>query len=172
MSGATLYEIGSELKRIYAELETNGGELTPDLEVALDAAEPAFDVKVERTALMCRMFAAQRTAVDTEIKRLEALKKSAESAEKALKARILEWMTRLGKDVVRGTLITPRVQNSPAAVRHALTPTEINRLPLRFVRFIPASVELDSREVIAAYNAGEELPPGVSVERGKHVRFY
>lgn len=175
MAGPTLYELGAELEPIYAELEANGGELTEELAKRLDVAEGDFDAKAERVALMCRTFATQRLAVSTERKRLEARESALEKAEANLKRYLLETMRRVGRDGVRGTLVTVRVQDSPPAVRSILQAIDLEALRLAqpaYVRVTPEVVALDSRAVLEAYQKGASLPEGVSVERGKHVRFY
>ena len=49
-----LWEIGDKYAEVLDKLEANGGELTPELEAALDAIEDDFDEKVRRVAAMIR----------------------------------------------------------------------------------------------------------------------
>jgi hypothetical protein len=84
-------------------------------------------------------------------------------------------MTRVGRDKVRGELISPAVQASPPSVKHSLTKPELEALRTKRPEWVRASeveLSLDKAAVLEAYQKGAVLPDGVTVERGKHVRFY
>lgn len=97
---ATLFNITAEQKRINEALMESGGELTPELEEALLINAENFAVKVEGYATSIHQFEAFAEAADAEIKRLMALKKSAQGAAKRLKDNLAYGMEVMGYDKV------------------------------------------------------------------------
>ena len=82
---ATLFDITAEQRRINDALMESGGELTPELEEALLVNAENFAVKVEGYAASIRKFDALAEAADAEIKRIQAIKKTATNSAKRLK---------------------------------------------------------------------------------------
>lgn len=97
---ATLFNITAEQRRINDALMESGGELTPELEEALVINAENFAVKVEGYATSIHQFEAFAEAADAEIKRLMALKKSAQGAVKRLKDNLAYGMEVMGYDKV------------------------------------------------------------------------
>lgn len=97
---ATLFNITAEQRRINDALMESGGELTPELEEALLINAENFAVKVEGYATSIHQFEAFAEAADAEIKRLMALKKSAQGAVKRLKDNLAYGMEVMGYDKV------------------------------------------------------------------------
>lgn len=97
---ATLFNITAEQKRINDALMESGGELTPELEEALVINAENFAVKAEGYATSIHQFEAYAEAADAEIKRLTALKKSAQGAAKRLKDNLAYGMEVMGYDKV------------------------------------------------------------------------
>jgi hypothetical protein len=97
---ATLFNITAEQRRINDALMESGGELTPELEEALLINSENFAVKVEGYATSIHQFEAFADAADAEIKRLMALKKSAQGAAKRLKDNLAYGMEVMGYDKV------------------------------------------------------------------------
>lgn len=97
---ATLFNITAEQRRINDALMESGGELTPELEEALIINAENFAVKVEGYATSIHQFEAFAEAADAEIKRLMALKKSAQGAVKRLKDNLAYGMEVMGYDKV------------------------------------------------------------------------
>ena len=96
----TLFNITAEQKRINDALMELDGELTPELEEALLINAENFAVKVEGYATSIHQFEAYAEAADAEIKRLTALKKSAQGAAKRLKDNLAYGMEVMGYDKV------------------------------------------------------------------------
>ncbi|MBR5200033.1 MAG: siphovirus Gp157 family protein [Bacteroidales bacterium] len=80
----------------------NGGELTPELEQALVETEQSLATKVDGYNHLIRSFSSKADIIDAEIKRLTALKKTAENAEKRLKQHICDTMGMFGIDKLEG----------------------------------------------------------------------
>ena len=96
----TLFNITAEQKRINDALMESGSELTPELEEALVINAENFAVKAEGYAISIHLFEAYAEAADAEIKRLMALKKSAQGAVKRLKDNLAYGMEVMGYDKV------------------------------------------------------------------------
>lgn len=168
-----LYETTDELLTVREFLlESEDGELTPEMEQLLDHATGNFDEKVERVALVIRELVASAKGINDEAERLAARARSAERAASRLKAYLLAQLLRADVKKVERPLATVRVQANPPSVRSSLAPEAV--LALRqtpLVRVIPERVELDSKSIITAWKAGEALPEGVTVEQGCHLRI-
>ena len=94
----SLFKITSEQVRINDMLMETGGELTPELEEALIINAENFQLKVEGYATSIHRFDALEEAADAEIKRLMAIKKSAQGAQKRLKDTLAYAMDTFGYD--------------------------------------------------------------------------
>lgn len=97
-----LYQLTAEQARIEELLEQNGGEITPEIEEALTLTAEALPKKVDGYGVLIRQFAAAEAACDAEIKRLQALKKTAQNAQRGMKERILYAMQTFGFDRLNG----------------------------------------------------------------------
>lgn len=95
---ATLFDITAEQRRINDALMESGGELTPELEEALLVNAENFAVKVEGYTTSIRKFDALAEAADAEIKRIQAIKKSATNSAKRLKESLAYGMEVMGMD--------------------------------------------------------------------------
>jgi len=147
----------------------------PELQQLLELAEMDFKVKAERVALVARERALTAKAIGEEIERLTALKKSAESAERGLKAYLKFCLERVGLTRVDGTLARVALQkNSQPSVTTALQANELYALPeaQRFVtREETVIYSLDRAAILAAWKEGQALPASIVVEQGCHIRI-
>ena len=73
---SSLFNISGELRELYAEIEEMGGELTDEMAEQLAITEENFKDKVEGYANIIKSLQSDIVAIDTESKRLDALKKS------------------------------------------------------------------------------------------------
>ena len=87
------------------------------LKDTLDSIDDAINVKIENTAYVVKQLDANVAAIDTEIKRLQAMKSAQSNNAKNLKLYIQESMEKVGLDKVQGNLIKVAIQNNPASVR-------------------------------------------------------
>lgn len=126
---ATLFNITAEQRRINEALMESGGELTPELEEALLINSENFAVKVEGYATSIHQFEAFAEAADAEIKRLMALKKSAQGAAKRLKDNLAYGMEVMGYDKVDMGLHKLSFRNSTA-----VNITDEVRIPNQYIK--------------------------------------
>jgi hypothetical protein len=163
----TLWAISDELEEIAALIAENGGELTPDLESALDRLEGEFSAKVERVALFVRQAELHAEGAKAEKDRLAAIQKANEQAAAGLKRYLLGIMERHGRD---------KVDTPKARVRRVLSPPSYRwtgdtyeQIPDAFRRTrVVCSLDVDA--VKKAIEAGEDVPAGVVIDRNHHIR--
>lgn len=94
----------------------NGGELTPELEQALTETQESLVAKTDSYGALIRKFDAASVSIDAEIKRLQALKKTAVNAAERLKERVLYSMENNGIDKLDGTYTKFSLRNSTRTV--------------------------------------------------------
>lgn len=71
-----IFEITQELQDVFAELEENGGELTPELEQQLTVTQNDFKQKVKSYSELIKCTEAEIKLIDEEVDRLKTLKES------------------------------------------------------------------------------------------------
>jgi hypothetical protein len=102
MENKSLFQLSADMAAIEDALWETGGELTPELEQALTETQQSLVVKTDGYNALIRKFASQADVIDAEIKRLTALKKTCQNAEKRLKNHICETMGAFGIDKLEG----------------------------------------------------------------------
>ena len=125
-------------------LYETGGELTPEIEEALTETAQSLAVKTDSYNALIRKFGAQADVIDAEIKRLTALKKTCQNAEKRLKMHICDTMQEFGIEKLEGTYCKMSLAKS-------------------------TRTETDDERLMEAYQAavdelGATLPPYLSLE--------
>lgn len=111
---ASLWNLTSDLAAIEEALMENGGELTPEIEEALNANTEALATKIDGYAAVIRKQDAFLAAIDAEIKRLQALKKTRTNAAKSLKQYLLDAMQMHGIRKIEGATCTASLRKSTA----------------------------------------------------------
>lgn len=96
MENRTLFQLTADMTAIEDALWENGGELTPELEQALTETQESLVAKTDSYGALIRKFDAATVSIDAEIKRLQALKKTASNAVERLKERVLYSMETCG----------------------------------------------------------------------------
>lgn len=113
---SSLFHISQEYRQIASILEQNGGELTPELEEALNDNTQALQVKASNIAFVIRDFELDAEKIAKEIERLQKLQKSKLNAKERLKAYLKQNMEATGITEIKCDLVTVRLQNSRASV--------------------------------------------------------
>lgn len=139
----TLFQLSSDMKAIEDALWESGGELTPELESAMAENAESMAKKVDAYNAVIRSFAYKEDVLASEIKRLTALKKVAENAQKRIKKHILDTMTSFGIEKLEGSYCRLGTRSS--------TSTEVDEEVLLS----------PYRKMVEELNA--QLPPYVSV---------
>ena len=113
---ATLYELTAAQSAIEDALYENGGELTPELEDQLAETREALPAKIDGYNHILARLAGMEAAADAEIKRLQALKKTAQNAQKSLKGHLLNAMQTFGIEKIEGSTCKVFRKANPASV--------------------------------------------------------
>lgn len=174
MAGMTLYEATAALAITDEWLEEFGGELTPELEAAIEQAEGDFATKAERVALKVKALEAEAKAIKEEEERLATRRKARENGAKSLKTYLGRMLEAAGKDKVNGTLVTVAFQNNPPSVvvPDGADLAELAEAGAPGIEHIPASYAVNKRAVLDAYKANpDSLPNGWAVVQGRSVRI-
>lgn len=173
MTTTPLYALADAREVLDRIVDDAEGELTPEIEAALDALDGAVTEKIERVALYIRERSARGKAVKEERDRLDAIVKREERTADSLKAYLMRNMERIGKTKVDGLLAAVAIQANPFSVKTVLDSdtlkTHFGEWP--FVVEVPASYRIDRDQVLALHKVGESLPDGIVVERGSHIRI-
>ena len=169
MSNFTLIELTAEQAALEQELIENGGELTPETEAAMKDNALAIATKVDGYHAVLRKFSMAETALDDEIKRLTALKKTAQNAQKTIKAHLAYGMQTAGLDKLEGTLCKVSFRKSKAveldedAVLYPYK-AEIDALVAELPTYITPEFKVSKTGVKAAMEAGEAVMGAAIVE--------
>lgn len=83
-------------------LYETGGEWTPEIEQALQETAQSLAVKTDSYNALMRKFGAQADIIDAEIKRLTALKRTCQNAEKRLREHVCKTMQMFGIEKLEG----------------------------------------------------------------------
>ena len=92
-----LYEITTQYQNIYALLQDPEFAENEDILTALDQIEDAFENKAQQTIFMMKNIEAEIDPIDSEIKRLQAMKKAHQNNIDRIKNRLRENMKAVGK---------------------------------------------------------------------------
>jgi hypothetical protein len=170
-----LYEHVAALDQVGEWLAETDGELTPELEELLEQAGIDFDEKAQNVALKVIQLQRESDMINVEVDRLTARAKARKSAAESLKGYLKMQMERAGRPVVKGTLTTVRLANSPPKLLGGDTLDEralreLAQSSPSLVTVIPERVELNRAEVLSAWRLDGTVPDGLRVEIGQHVR--
>lgn len=110
----SLYELTAEQQRIEEILIENGGEMTEEIKTLWEQNNNAIAVKVDGYNKVLRKFEGAETALDAEIKRLTALKRTAVNAQKSLKSHLLHVMLEQNISKLEGNLCKVSLRNTKA----------------------------------------------------------
>lgn len=116
MENRTLFQLTSDMAVIEDALWENGGELTPELEQALTETQESLLAKTDSYGALIRKFDAASVSIDAEIKRLQALKKTAVNASDRLKERVRFSMENNGITKLDGTYTKFSLRNSTRTI--------------------------------------------------------
>lgn len=162
MSAATptLYAISAEHRRILEAIDANGGELTPELEAALDSSSGSLADKLDS----CRAWLAQirleraknQAMVDQIMQEAKPFSDRVQADDRrinSLEAYMQRSLEASGETRVDG-LFSFRLQTNPLSVKWD---GPMDLVPKRFLR-TKVVEEIDKTALLKAHKADEELP--------------
>ena len=162
-----LYELSTELAKINNELISADGEITPDLETRLDAVNLALTEKATGLRKWLAIIEGDDGVLETEIKRLQKIKKTNENLYERLKAYVKLNMEVADKKKIETPIGTFSICKSPSSLEIVVP----EAVPDSFKDEIPAHSEINTKRVKEAIEEGYKVP-GAKLHTDKtHLRI-
>lgn len=158
----SLFRISVEQMRIDDQLMETGGELTPELEEALAVNAKNFQLKAASYATSIHKFDSLIEAADAEIKRITAIKKSAQGAKQCLKDTLAFAMDAFGYDKYDLGLHKLSFRNSTA-----VSITDETHIP---AEYIIVETKVDKMKLKEALKNGDVIP-GAELVTNKSIQI-
>lgn len=164
-----LYELSSDLARINDELISAEGELSPELEKRLDEVNLALTDKAHGIRKWLAIVEGDGGALNTEIKRLQKIKKTNENLYERLKAYVYQNMIVSDLKKLETPIGTFTIAKSPPSL-------EIieDAVPNEYKTEIPAHLELTTegkKRIKDAIEEGYEVPGAKLITDRTHLRI-
>lgn len=153
-----------ELTGAYAELAArvaDGDELSSS---QLALISDAIEYKAAAVVHILRDLDLDLEALDTELQRLAARKKTATNNRARLRAYVLECMQNAGVERLKAGTFSMSIADCPEAV-HV---DDVDQVPAEFKR-TKTEVVVNKSAVLAHYRETGEIVPGVRIERGRRL---
>jgi hypothetical protein len=159
-----IFNIQTEYQLLVNELIENGGEITPELELALQINKDNFHSKSENYAYITKQFDAEMDIIDNEIKRLQQAKKSREKTIQRLKDTIELAMLTFDVNKIETPLIKISFRNS-----ESVEVTDVNDLPNEF-KTIKLTETADKLKIKDALKSGMFIS-GCSIKSNRNLQI-
>lgn len=158
----TLYTITEDQRLLNEMLEANGGELTPEIEEAMQITEDNFIAKAEAYGATISEYDAQADVCAQEIKRLTAYKRTCENVSKRMKERLTDAMHTFNTDKVTAGTFRFSFRKSTAVV--------IENEDIIPENYFKTERTLCKKELMDALKAGEVIA-GASLEQRQTIQM-
>ena len=159
-----IYNIQSEYQQLVNQLIENGGEITPELELALQINKDNFHSKSEYYGYITKHFDVEMDIIDNEIKRLQQAKKSREKTIERLKATIELAMNTFDIDKIETPLIKISFRKS-----ESVEVSDVNELPNEF-KVIKLTESADKLKIKDALKSGMFIS-GCSIKTNRNLQI-
>jgi len=159
-----IFNIQHEYQLLVNELIENGGELTPEIELALQINKDNFHSKSENYAYITKQFDGEMDIIDNEIKRLQQAKKSREKTIQRLKDTIELAMLTFEVDKIETPLIKISFRNS-----ESVEVSDVNDLPNEF-KTIKLTETADKLKIKDALKSGVFIS-GCSIKSNRNLQI-
>jgi hypothetical protein len=159
-----IYNIQSEYQQIVTQLIENGGELTPELELALQINKDNFHSKSENYGYITKQFDGEMDIIDNEIKRLQQAKRSREKTIQRLKDTIELAMLTFDVDKIETPLIKISFRKS-----ESVEVENVNELPNEF-KVIKLTESADKLKIKDALKSGMFIE-GCSIKTNRNLQI-
>ena len=146
-----IYNITTEFLQLEAQLIENGGELTPELETALIINKDELQHKSIQYGYVIKSLSDNVDAIDTEIKRLQSIKKVNENAIDRLKDTLTSAMQLFEIPELKTPTLKINFRKSEQVIVH-----DVNSLPQMF-KTIKVTEQPDKVKIKQAIKDGEDV---------------
>lgn len=175
MDTRNLFQLTADMAAIEDALWENGGELTPELEEAMTETSSSLVAKTDSYGALIRKFDSAASAIDVEIKRLQAMKKIAVNATERLKERVKFSMLANEISKLDGTYTKFSLRNS----ERTITDDESMLAPYlfsleQFRNTLPPYIQMGDLKINKTIlkdmlKKDGVLPPGATIEKNVSV---
>jgi len=159
-----LFQISVEMQSIMNELIENDGELTPELEQMLTIAESNLREKSSNYAYVVRSLEYDNDIIDSEIKRLQGLKKTRTNAIDRLKNALTNAM--IICDVSEITTATTKISFRKSEVLEIVDETKV---PKKYKTNV-VTTKIDKNEIKSDLKAGKRIN-GVELIQKQNIQI-
>ena len=144
----TLYDLTGQYKQLLEMIES--GDFTPEeLQDTLEGIEGAIEVKADNYAKIMKQIAGNVSTIDTEIKRLSAVKLAFENSATTMKKNLYNSMKITGREKFKTDLFSFGIQKN-GGVRALTLAEDINTIPDEYMMQPPKVPNKDAiRELLA-----------------------
>lgn len=160
-----LFDLVDQMNAIDAQLDETGGEITPDIERALDGLTGKMSEKVESICKLRQNWLRSAESCEAEADRMKARAKSFRGRADSIKAFLHAAFVRWDVHQLKVPAFTVWRQKNPVSIRWT---KDVAALPEEYRR---VTVEPDLKKAKAALEAGEQLPDGFEIVQGEHLRI-
>jgi hypothetical protein len=148
---SNIYNITTEFLQLEAQLIENGGELTPELETALIINKDELQHKSIQYGYVIKSLSDNVDAIDNEINRLQAIKKTNENAIDRLKDTLSSAMQLFGIPELKTPTLKINFRKSEQVVVN-----DVNALPSDY-KTIKVTEQADKIKIKQAIKSGEDV---------------
>lgn len=164
MTKPTLIDIGETAMRIHDLLRESEGDLTPELEAAMDAMLANGRESLDAAAWVVRQLEGTQAVCELEAKRYKDRANSTQKQIDSLKSRMLFAIDTAFCGKLKTERNTIWAQTSADTVGFELKPdADMEQLAKENGIFVRRKYELDKIALRNHYDAGDELPPEIAV---------
>jgi len=168
----SLLDIGETAIKIQDALFESMGELTPELEAALDNLLSSGAEALDAAAWVVRKLTGEAETCKAEAKRYMDRAASFEKQAESLKARMLFAVDAAFSGKLKTTHNTIWGQNSPDTVGFEVAPdADLARIAETDSEFVRRKYELDKIALKNRFEAGDKLPDGIQVVTNPGKRY-
>lgn len=161
---SSIFKIQAEYQQIVNELIDNGGEITPELELALQITKDNFHSKSENYVYITKQFDGEINVIDNEIKRLQQAKKVRENTIVRLKSTIEHAMNTFEVDKIETPLIKISFRKS-----ESVEVEDVNNLPALY-KVVKVSETADKLKIKDAIKSGI-LIEGCTIKTNRNLNI-
>ena len=149
-----LFNIDAELYEVYSEIENNGGEMTPELEAALEITEAERMTKGEGYVYVMKQLRSKADLLRAEAKRLTEIARQYESSADKLGDRLLQSVIAHGQIKTAFVTISTRKSKSVSITDESLLEADFWRI----------KAEPNKTAIKEALESGQEVAGALIVE--------
>jgi hypothetical protein len=170
----TLYQLTEQMSALESLLEDNGGELTPDIEALWQETGESLTRKVDNYNALIIKLKNYSSNLDSEIKRLQGLKKTADNSLKNVKEHIKSVMEQFGIDKLEGSYCKMTLTTSTATEvdeETVLAPYRSRLAKLDLPDWITADLKVSKTALKDAFKDKDVTPAGVQFVENQSLRI-